>query len=300
MGWKQLQNKLALPAKRVSRRNREGCFSALCSLNSNLPLEVSASSLWYISKLTQTLPFLNAQIYTWIKGFSALTFFTWRKVALLSPSFRVSHPAKPQSPIESLEGSWWSSIAGTVLVYGGGLAPAASGRFATVLLYTFEKQRPLLWPMTHVYPYPMAEVFSRLEYRNVCAATWGLFHCLTWRDPGIPHRWKQNPSLTAAFPLAAGAVGNCLVSIRFWFLFSFHFCRNHRATHTGHWARIHWLHCLSGYPSMSCANLLTIIHGVCPPSRGLHSLSKYLTGLQPDPLFTHPSTAHPCPQHTRV
>lgn len=38
VGWKQLQNKLVLPDKQVSRRNREGCFSALCFLNSNLPL----------------------------------------------------------------------------------------------------------------------------------------------------------------------------------------------------------------------------------------------------------------------
>lgn len=47
-----------------------------------------------------------------------------------------------------------------LLLHGGGLALAASGCFATVLLYTFEKQRP-----------PVAEVFSRLELRSVCVAT---------------------------------------------------------------------------------------------------------------------------------
>lgn len=55
-----------------------------------------------------------------------------------------------------------------LLLHGGGLALAASGCFATVLLYTFEKQRP-----------PVAEVFSRLELRSVCVATRSLFRCLT-------------------------------------------------------------------------------------------------------------------------
>lgn len=32
------QRRVVLPDKQVSRRNREGCFSALCFLNLNLPL----------------------------------------------------------------------------------------------------------------------------------------------------------------------------------------------------------------------------------------------------------------------
>jgi hypothetical protein len=102
---------------------------------------------------------------------------------------------------------------------------------------------------------------------------------------------ESKPSLTMAFPLAAGAVGNCLLSIRFWFLFSFPFCRNHRDTRTGHWAHIPWLHCSSGWLALRVrAILLTNIHYVYT-SCGLHSFSKYLTGLQPDPLFTpRPST----------
>lgn len=119
----------------------------------------------------------------------------------------------------------------------------------------------------------------------------------------ITRRWKPNPSLTMAFPLAAGAVGNCLVPIRFWFLFSFPFCRNHRDTHPGHWARVHWLHCLSGSLALHVrANLLSHTRDVCPPSCGMHSFSKYLTGLQPDlcsPL-PHPPTAHPRTPCTRV
>lgn len=69
----------------------------------------------------------------------------------------------------TLEGRWCPFVAEPVLLRGGGLALSASGRFVVVLLHFYKKR--LLWPMTHIYPYPMAEVFSRLEYRNVCVAT---------------------------------------------------------------------------------------------------------------------------------
>lgn len=91
------------------------------------------------------------------------------KTCFAFSSSSVSHTLPPPSPSPSLssEGLWCSSIAETAFVWWW-LALAASGCFATVLLYTFEKQRP-----------PVAEVFSRLELRSVCVATRSLFRCLT-------------------------------------------------------------------------------------------------------------------------
>lgn len=99
------------------------------------------------------------------------------KTSCFAFSFSVSHPAphphpRP-GPCPCLQKDSGVPPVQKLLLHGGGLALAASGCFATVLLCTFEKQRP-----------PVAEVFSRLEYRNVCVATWSLFHCLTWRAMG--------------------------------------------------------------------------------------------------------------------
>lgn len=87
------------------------------------------------------------------------------KKSCFASSSSVSHTPPPTFPGSTPIPTPGRSV--SLLLHGGGLALAASGCFATVLLYTFEKQRP-----------PVAEVFSRLEHRNVCVATWSLF----WPD----------------------------------------------------------------------------------------------------------------------
>lgn len=116
----------------------------------------------------------------------------------------------------------------------------------------------------------------------------------------ITSRWKPNPSLPLAFPLAAGAVGNCLVSTSFWFLFSFHFCRDHRATPPGT-----GLHCSSGYVSphvlcqsayqynTMCVHLPVVCILFLSTSQG-----SSLTSVHPSPV--HPLLIHALNTHPRV
>lgn len=207
-------------------------------------------------------------------------------------------------PITSPEGRWYSSAAETVLLPGGGLALSAPGCFVAVFLTRF-KSSALLWPMTRLYPYPMAEVFSRLECRSVCVATWSLFLCLTWSPMGwackLPNvasvTKAETKPLTIVFPLAAGAVGNFFVpsGLGFCFLFTSAEVTQGRALN------VRWLVAFLVYP-VFCANLLTNIHRVCPPSCLCVLFLSTSQGSSPISAHPspHPSTVHPCTQHICV
>lgn len=184
MGWKQLRNKLVVPDKQVSRRHRDGCLvpyapSSQPSLSRPQPPPVCDTyQNW------PTLPFLkrsNTHVTKRIVGINA---FHLKKRCFAFLPFGVSHPS-PLTPAphpfsrrtlvflhcRNCALAWWWA------------GPGCLWTLCNSVTLHFRRAAPSCGPGPS-YPYPMAEVFSRLEYRNVCVATWSLVRCLTWRAAG--------------------------------------------------------------------------------------------------------------------
>lgn len=107
-------------------------------------------------KIDPNTSILNAQIHTRMKGLSALTLLTRRKAALLS---FLSVPPTPDCFFRRMPVFLHCRNCFCIAVSRPWLPLDALQQ----CYFTLLESSALLWPMTLVYPYPMAEVFSRLE-----------------------------------------------------------------------------------------------------------------------------------------
>lgn len=173
----------------------------------------------------------------------ALNLFTGRKVAFALLSFLCLKQPR-YLRITSLEGAGVPPQLQKLLLRGGGLALSEPGCFIAVL--PLQRSAPFgPWP---VFTRSREQRCSRDLNIGMCVAARSLFLCLTPSSMGWT-LWKlsNTTSITSGnhpsrwrllWRLALWAT----VSVHpFWFLFSFHFCRNHRAAHTGQCAHVRQL-----------------------------------------------------------
>lgn len=179
MGWKQLRNKLVLPDKQVSRRHRDGCLVPYApSSQASLSRSLLQSAIHIkTDSNTSFLKRSNTHVTKRIVGIDA---FHLKKRCFAFLPFGVSHPSPQPHPFSRRTLVFLHCRNCFCMVVGWPWLPLDS---LQQCYFTLLESGALLWPGTS-YPYPMTEVFSRLEYRNVCVATWSLVRCLTWRAAG--------------------------------------------------------------------------------------------------------------------